>query len=100
MLLYFVSQLFYAIFALSVLTFVCVGGFAVYHKLVTGLAIPGWTSTIMTACFFGALNALGIGILGEYISRIYDQVRGRPVFVIARRVNFAQDAVDRPKGAE
>jgi dolichol-phosphate mannosyltransferase len=92
--------MFYAIFALSALTFVCVGGFAMYHKLVTGLAIPGWTSTIMTACFFGALNALGIGILGEYISRIYDQVRGRPVFVIARRVNFAQDAVDRPKGAE
>jgi len=91
--------IFYAIFVLSALTFVSVGGFALYHKLVTGRAIPGWTSTIMTACFFGALNALGIGILGEYISRIYDQVRGRPVFVIARRVNLPEDAPAPPTGA-
>src|SRR5215204_2806482 len=54
-----------------VLTSAAHGAFTVYHKLVTGLAILGWTSTVMTACFFGALNALGIAILGEYVLRIY-----------------------------
>jgi hypothetical protein len=39
---------------------------------------------VITASFFGAINALGIGVLGEYIVRIYDQVRGRPKFVVAR----------------
>jgi glycosyltransferase involved in cell wall biosynthesis len=58
--------------------------FSLYHKLFTGLAVPGWTSGVVIASLFGALNALGIGILGEYIVRIYDQVRGRPRFIVAR----------------
>ena len=89
--------LFYAVAAGSLV--VC-GGFTLftlYHKLITGLAIPGWTSTIVVASFFGALNALGIGLLGEYVVRIYDQVRGRPSFIVARRVNFvAEDPLEKP----
>ena len=73
--------LFYGIACLSGL--VCLGaiGFVLYHKTVTGLAIPGWASTIITASFFGSLNALGISILGEYVIRIYDQVRNRPIYL-------------------
>jgi glycosyltransferase involved in cell wall biosynthesis len=59
-------------------------GFALFHKLFTGLAIPGWTSTTSISAFFGAMNALGIAILGEYVARIYDQVRARPSYIIAR----------------
>jgi polyisoprenyl-phosphate glycosyltransferase len=55
--------------------------FVLFHKLFTGMAIPGWASIIGTASFFGSLNALGISILGEYVVRIHDQVRGRPVYV-------------------
>ena len=64
---------------------VCMGtiGFVLWHRLFTGLAIPGWASVIITASFFGSLNALGISILGEYVIRIYDQVRARPVYVKA-----------------
>ena len=53
------------------------------------LAIPGWTSYILVGSFFGALNALGISILGEYVVRIYDQVRGRPLYLVDRTVNIA-----------
>ncbi len=65
---------------------VCFGltGFALYHKLFSGDAIAGWTSGLMTASFFGALNAFGVAILGEYVVRIHDQVRGRPTFLIDR----------------
>jgi len=67
---------------------VCAGsvGFVLWHKTVTGLAIPGWASVIMTASFFGALNAMGISVLGEYVIRIYDQVRRRPVHLVDRIV--------------
>jgi dolichol-phosphate mannosyltransferase len=92
----FPLTMFYSIFVLSALAFVLLSGFIGYQKMVAGRTIPAWTFTIMTACFFGALNALGIGILGDYISRIYDQVRARPMFVIARRVNFPEDPPDRP----
>lgn len=59
-------------------------GYALFHKLFTGLAIPGWTSTTSISAFFGAMNALGIAILGEYVARIYDQVRARPSYIISR----------------
>ena len=77
-------SIFYIISGLSLVTSAGVASFALYHKLITGLAIPGWASTTMIGSFFGALNALGIGILGEYAIRIYDQVRARPHYIIAR----------------
>lgn len=88
--------LFYAIAALSILVFGAFTGFTLYHKFVTGLAIPGWTSSVMIASFFGALNALGIGVLGEYVVRIYDQVRARPKFIVSQEVNVPKDAPASP----
>lgn len=88
----FPLTMFYLIAASSLGIFLALIGFALYHRIVTGLAIPGWTSTVMTASFFGALNALGIGILGEYVIRIYDQVRSRPLFIVDRRVNMHEGA--------
>ncbi len=83
----FPLKFFYVIAAIS--GCVCVGsiGFVLWHKIMTGLAVPGWASMIITASFFGALNALGISILGEYVIRIYDQVRSRPVYLADKVVN-------------
>ena len=50
---------------------------------------PAGRRTSSPAAFFGALNALGISILGEYVIRIYDQVRGRPLYVVDRTVNVS-----------
>ena len=68
----------------------------VYVRLFTDLAIPGWTSYILSASFFGALNALGIGMLGEYVVRIYDQVRGRPLYLVDRVVEHNRDLIAPP----
>lgn len=76
---------FVALLSMVVCLFLC--AFTLYHKLFTGLAIPGWTSYIITVSLFGALNALGISVLGEYVVRIYDQVRARPGYVVARTTN-------------
>jgi polyisoprenyl-phosphate glycosyltransferase len=85
----FPLTIFHVIGALAAAVFVTVSGYSVFCRLFTDLAIPGWTSHILTGSFFGALNALGISILGEYVIRIYDQVRSRPQYVVDRRVNFA-----------
>lgn len=84
----FPLTVFYIFAGLSLTVFVAVTLFALYHRLVTGLAIPGWTSITLVAAFFGALNALGIAILGEYVTRIFDQVRARPQFIVARTANL------------
>ncbi len=68
--------------------FAGLSGFSLFCRLFTDLAIPGWTSTVLVASFFGAINALGISMLGEYVSRIYDQVRGRPLYLVDRAVNL------------
>jgi glycosyltransferase involved in cell wall biosynthesis len=85
----FPLTVFHVIGVLAAAVFVTLSGFSIFCRLFTDQAIPGWTSHILTGSFFGALNAMGISILGEYVIRIYDQVRGRPQYVVDRRVNFA-----------
>ena len=81
---------FYFIAAAAGVVAVALFAFTLYHKLFTGRAILGWTSVVMVSCFFGSLNALGIAVLGEYVVRIYDQVRQRPMYVVDRKVNLAE----------
>lgn len=86
---------FYVIGASAAVLFLLLSAFALVCKLGTGMAIPGWTSQLLVASFFGALNALGICMLGEYVVRIYDQVRGRPLYVV-RGVYCAPDEAGPP----
>ena len=86
----FPLTIFYLISGLAMLLFLGLSCYSLYSKLVVHQAIPGWTSHILVSSLFGALNALGIAILGEYMVRIYDQVRGRPLYVIDRTVNMEQ----------
>jgi dolichol-phosphate mannosyltransferase len=58
--------------------------YALISKWHTGLAIPGWASTVVLSSLFGGLNALGIAVLGEYVIRIHQQVLGRPGFIVDR----------------
>jgi glycosyltransferase involved in cell wall biosynthesis len=67
-------------------------GYSLYCRLFTQLAVPGWTSHVLIGSFFGAVNALGISMLGEYVARIYDQVRGRPMYLVDRSVNLQSSA--------
>lgn len=43
---------------------------------------PGWTTLVMVILFFGSLQLMAIGILSEYVGRIYDQTKGRPIFIV------------------
>ena len=80
-------HVFYVLAAISATVSVGCIVFAMFHKIFTGLAIPGWASTTSAIAFFGSIQSLGIAILGEYIARIYDQVRNRPMYIVARSVN-------------
>jgi len=58
-------------------------GFIALSVALTGVAVPGYASTVILILFFGGMNLLSIGILGEYVGRIYTEVRGRPVYIVA-----------------
>ena len=58
-------------------------GIVVYMWYYRAYFLPGWTTLIFTVIGFGGAHLLGLGIIGEYIGRIYDEVKQRPSYVIA-----------------
>ena len=63
---------------------------AFYVKIV-GKAIPGWASIVIPIFFIGGLNILLLGLIGEYIGKIYLEVKKRPLFIIKERYNITGD---------
>jgi len=51
--------------------------------------VPGWTSTFLAIMFLGGVQSLCIGILGEYIARIYREVKRRPLYLVAATANLS-----------
>jgi dolichol-phosphate mannosyltransferase len=62
--------------------------FYVIRKLTVGFPIRGWASTVVIMLFLGGVQLLTIGIIGEYISRIYDEVKRRPLYVVRELDNL------------
>jgi len=59
------------------------------YKLLGGTGlVQGWTSLIVVVLFLGGVQLLAIGVAGEYIGRIYEQVQGRPFYLVKDRVNL------------
>jgi glycosyltransferase involved in cell wall biosynthesis len=51
--------------------------------------VPGWTSLAVAMLFIGGIQLLALGLLGEYIGRIHDEVKQRPMYLVRDRVNVA-----------
>jgi len=47
--------------------------------------VPGWASTILTMILFGGVQLVTIGVLGEYLGNIFDEVRNRPEYIIRKK---------------
>lgn len=56
-----------------------------------GKTVTGWASMVAIMLFFNGIILLILGIIGEYIGRIYDEAKGRPLYLIANAKNFDQD---------
>lgn len=52
--------------------------------------VPGWASTIIALIFFGGVQLLTIGVLGEYLGSIFDEIKNRPEYIVAERINFEE----------
>jgi dolichol-phosphate mannosyltransferase len=58
------------------------------QKLVGVNLTPGLSTTVLIVCFFSGVQLLGLGLIGEYVGRIYDEVKRRPMYIVDRKVNF------------
>lgn len=68
-------------FAVCLISFL-IGVYALYGYFFDRNTVPGWASTIISITFLGGVQLLSLGIIGEYISRIINNVRDRPLYVI------------------
>ncbi|WP_303316219.1 glycosyltransferase family 2 protein [Flavivirga abyssicola] len=68
-------------FLISFLSFLVIL-FAIFSHFVLKQTITGWTSLIISSMFIGGIQLLSIGIIGEYISRINNNVKNRPLYII------------------
>ena len=60
----------------------------VFKRLTQGAYVPGVTSTLLAVLFFGGWQLFILGVVGEYIGRIYDEVKARPLYLVRERINL------------
>ncbi|MFN8095536.1 MAG: hypothetical protein U0599_25525 [Vicinamibacteria bacterium] len=58
--------------------------------------LPGWTGFVLLLILFGSVQLLLLGVLGEYVGRIYEETKGRPRWIVETAHGFAE----RPPAAE
>ena len=63
-----------------------VSAWVLWIRFVSEIAIPGWASSVLPMYFLGGIQLLGIGILGEYTSKIYMETKRRPRFIIEKKI--------------
>src|SRR6266852_2625140 len=79
-------------FVLAAISFLIGISYAV--QKIMGIPItPGLSTTVLVISFFSGVQLLALGVVGEYIGRIYDETKRRPMYIVDRKVNFS-DPVD------
>ncbi|NUQ79148.1 MAG: glycosyltransferase family 2 protein [Polyangiaceae bacterium] len=65
-----------------------VAAWALYVRFYVNEVVPGWTTIMIMVALGSSAQLLMIGILGEYVGRIYEEVKRRPLYVVAKETNF------------
>lgn len=56
--------------------------FLVIRTLISGIDVPGYASIMVAVLFLGGIQLLTLGIIGEYLGRVYEEVKGRPLYLV------------------
>jgi glycosyltransferase involved in cell wall biosynthesis len=75
------------------------GIYVAVRTLLFGVDLPGWATLVVAITFLNGMQLLAIGVLGEYIARIFNEVKGRPNYIIARRIGFDNERPDHERKA-
>ena len=84
-------------FVISTLAFIAIPVVIVLR--LTHSYLPGFGAITITVLLLGGIQLITIGIIGEYVGRIYDEVKGRPLYLVRARRNFAAGEAEQPLGA-
>ncbi len=65
------------------------------QRIFTSTTITGWASTIAVILFSQGIILMILGIMGEYIGRIYDEIKNRPMYIVAEEIGFSKEVVEK-----
>jgi glycosyltransferase involved in cell wall biosynthesis len=68
------------------------GFFVIARTLLLGRDLPGYASLISVILFLGGVQLIGLGVLGEYLGRIYGEAKGRPIYIVREEHGDVSDA--------
>jgi polyisoprenyl-phosphate glycosyltransferase len=60
-------------------------------KIVRGIDVPGYASIMVAVLFFGGVQLISLGIIGEYLARTYNEAKGRPLYLVRERWGFEDE---------
>lgn len=69
------------------------GGWLTARTLIWGIDVPGYASLMVAVLFLSGVQLISLGVIGEYLARIYSEVKARPLYLVAERIGFG-DATD------
>ena len=73
-------------------------GYALFETLVLKTTVRGWSSSICFQILFSGATLTAVGLVGDYVSRIYEEVKGRPLYVLAEALNVPRGVTTPPRG--
>jgi len=76
-------------FVVAALSF-AIGMWYVVQKLIGVDLTPGLPTTVLVVSFFSGVQLLALGVVGEYIGRIYDETKRRPMYIVDKKINFVE----------
>ncbi|WP_339380109.1 glycosyltransferase family 2 protein [Aromatoleum evansii] len=68
------------------------GGWLVVRTAIFGIDVPGYASLIVSVLFLSGIQLISLGVLGEYVGRIFTEVKQRPLYLVSERIGFDEAA--------
>ena len=68
-----------------------IGIIYVLVSVITGYYVDGWASTTCIICFVSGIQMISLGVIGEYIGKIYLETKGRPRYFVSERKNLPEE---------
>ena len=72
--------------------------FIITLQLTVGTKVPGYASLLVVMLFLGGIQLITLGVIGEYLARIYNEVKGRPLYLVEK--SYGLDRCDRSVGCD
>lgn len=69
--------------------------YVLFLRIFTSTWVEGWTALMITVLFMGGIQLISLGVIGEYLARVYNEAKARPLYIVRERIGYDSDAQDK-----